>query len=35
MAREVDESVFVRQLRRMEETTGTKRKKIKEAVSDA
>ena len=35
MARGVDESVFVRQLRRMEETTGTKRKKIKEAVSDA
>ena len=35
MARGVDESVFVRHLRRMEETAGTKRKKIKEAVSDA
>lgn len=35
MAWGVDESVFVRHLRRMEETAGTKRKKIKEAVSDA
>ena len=35
MARGVDESVFVRHLRRMEETAGTKREKIKEAVSDA
>ena len=35
MARGVDESVFVRQLRRMEKTAGTKREKIKEAVSDA
>lgn len=35
MVRGVDESVFVRHLRRMEETAGTKREKIKEAVSDA
>ena len=35
ITRGLDESVFVRQLRRMEETAGTKREKIKEAVSDA
>ena len=35
MARGVNESIFVRQLRRMEGTNGTKREKIKEAVSDA
>ena len=35
MTRGLDESVFVRQLRRMEKTAGTKREKIKEAVSDA